>query len=94
MDGADQTISAKNVIVATGTRPRPVPGLEIDGDVVISSREALELPEVPSPVVIVGGGATGVEFAYVYRSYDAEVTVVEMLPHLLPNEDEEISGSA
>ena len=91
VDGRDQSISAKNIIVATGTRPRPVPGLEIDGDVVISSREALELPEAPSPVVIVGGGATGVEFAYMYRAYDADVTVVEMLPHLLPSEDEEIS---
>ena len=91
VDGEGGTLTAKNVIIATGTRPRPVPGLEIDGDVVISSREALELPEVPSPVVIVGGGATGVEFAYLYRAYDAEVTVVEMLPHLLPAEDEEIS---
>jgi dihydrolipoamide dehydrogenase len=91
VDGDARTITAKNIIVATGTRPRPVPGLEIDGDVVISSREALELPEAPSPVVIVGGGATGVEFAYLYRAYDAEVTVVEMLPHLLPSEDEEIS---
>ena len=91
VDGEGRIITAKNIIVATGTRPRPVPGLEIDGDVVISSREALELPEAPSPVVIVGGGATGVEFAYLYRAYDAEVTVVEMLPHLLPSEDEEIS---
>ncbi len=91
VDGDARTITAKNIIVATGTRPRPVPGLEIDGDVVISSREALELPEAPSPVVIVGGGATGVEFAYLYRAYDAEVTVVEMMPHLLPSEDEEIS---
>ena len=91
VDGSGQTLSAKNVILATGTRPRPVPGLEIDGNVVISSREALELPEAPSPVVIVGGGATGVEFAYMYRAYDADVTVVEMLPHLLPSEDEEIS---
>ena len=91
VDGDARTITAKNIIVATGTRPRPVPGLEIDGDVVISSREALELPEAPSPIVIVGGGATGVEFAYLYRAYDAEVTVVEMLPHLLPSEDEEIS---
>ena len=91
VDGDARTITAKNIIVATGTRPRPVPGLEIDGDVVISSREALELPEAPSPIVIVGGGATGVEFAYLYRAYDAEVTVVEMMPHLLPSEDEEIS---
>ena len=91
VDGDARTITAKNIIIATGTRPRPVPGLEIDGDVVISSREALELPEVPSPVAIVGGGATGVEFAYLYRAYDAEVTLVEILPHLLPSEDEEIS---
>ena len=91
VDSDARTITAKNIIVATGTRPRPVPGLEIDGDVVISSREALELPEAPSPIVIVGGGATGVEFAYLYRAYDAEVTVVEMMPHLLPSEDEEIS---
>ena len=91
VDGEARTITSKNIIIATGTRLRPVPGLEIDGDVVISSREALELPEAPSPVVIVGGGATGVEFAYLYRAYDAEVTVVEMLPHLLPSEDEEIS---
>ena len=91
VDGDGGTLKARNIIIATGTRPRPVTGLEIDGDVVISSREALELPEAPSPVVIVGGGATGVEFAYLYRSYDADVTVVEMMPHLLPSEDEEIS---
>ena len=91
VDGDGRTLAARNIIIATGARPRPVPGLEIDGDAVISSREALEIPEVPSPVVIVGGGATGVEFAYLYRAYDAEVTVVEILPCLLPAEDEEIS---
>jgi dihydrolipoamide dehydrogenase len=90
IDGGSQTLTARNVIIATGARTRPVPGLEVDGETLITSREALELPQVPSPVVIVGGGATGVEFAYLYRAYGADVIVVEMLPHLLPNEDEEI----
>ena len=86
-----QTLAARNIILATGARSRPLPGLEPDGKTVITSREALELPEVPSPVVIVGGGATGVEFAYLYRAYGADVTVVELLPRLVPSEDEEIS---
>ena len=89
-DGDSRTLTAKNVIIATGARTRPVPGLEVDGKTLITSREALELPEVPSTVVIVGGGATGVEFAYLYRAYGSEVTVLEMLPHLVPNEDEEM----
>jgi dihydrolipoamide dehydrogenase len=90
VEGAPQTLAAKNVIIATGARSRPIPGLEVDGEALITSREALELQEVPSPVVIVGGGATGVEFAYLYHAYGADVTVVEMLPNLIPNEDEEI----
>ena len=90
VEGGPQTLTAGSVIVATGARPRPVPGLEVDGETFITSREALELEEAPSPVVIVGGGATGVEFAYLYRAYGAEVTVVEMLPRLVPNEDEEM----
>jgi dihydrolipoamide dehydrogenase len=90
IEGDSRTLTAANVIVATGARTRPVPGLEVDGERLITSREALELSEVPSPVVIVGGGATGVEFAYLYRAYGADVTVVEMLPNLVPNEDEEM----
>ena len=86
-----QTLTAENVILATGARYRPLTGLEVDGEAIITSREALELTEVPSSVVIVGGGATGVEFAYLYRAYGADVTVVEVLPHLVPGEDEEIS---
>ena len=89
VDGTD--LSTQNVIVATGARERQLPGLPIDREVVITSREALELREVPSRVVIVGGGATGAEFAYIYRTYGAEVTIVELLPRLVPNEDEEIS---
>lgn len=90
VNGNAQILKTSNVVIATGARTRPIPGLLVDGEAIITSREALELPEVPSPVVIVGGGATGVEFAYLYKSYGAEVTVLEILPRLLPNEDEEI----
>ena len=91
VDGGERSFTAANVIIATGARPRPVPGLEVDGETIIGSREALELRDVPSPVGIVGGGATGVEFAYLYRAYGAEVTVIELMPRLVPNEDEEIA---
>ncbi len=86
-----RTLSAENVIIATGAKQRQIPSLPIDFQTVITSREALELRDVPRRVVIVGGGATGCEFAYVWRTYGAEVTIVELLPRLAPNEDEEIS---
>ena len=86
-----RVLDTENVILATGARFRPVPQLDIDEKVVISSRQALEMREIPQKVVIVGGGATGVEFAYLYRMYGSEVTIVEMLPRLVPLEDEEIS---
>ena len=84
-------VAAKNVIIATGVRPRSIPGLEVDGQRVMTSREALESREVPHRIVIIGGGATGAEFAYLYNAYGAEVTLIEMLPHVLPGEDEDIS---
>ena len=86
-----QTLSATNVIVATGARDRALPNMPVDRKVVITSREALELREVPSRVVVVGGGATGAEFAHIYRTYGAEVTIVELLPRLVPMEDEDVS---
>lgn len=86
-----RTLTAKNVIIATGARPTSIPGLEIDGQRVITSREALELRELPRRVVVIGGGAIGAEFAYLYNAYGVEVTIVEILPRLLPNEDEDIS---
>ena len=86
-----QTLSATNVIVATGARDRALPNMPVDRKVVITSREALELREVPSRVVVVGGGATGTEFAHIYRTYGAEVTIVELLPRLVPMEDEDVS---
>jgi dihydrolipoamide dehydrogenase len=87
-----QTLTAKNIIVATGARAITIPGLPLDGKDVITAREALELKELPSPIVIVGAGPIGMEFAYIYRAYGADVTVVEMLPHLLPREDPEVSA--
>ncbi len=87
-----RALTAKNIIIATGARPVSIPGLPIDGKSVITSREALELRELPSPIVIVGAGPIGMEFAYIYRAYGAKVTVIEMLPHLLPREDAEVSA--
>ena len=86
------SIDAKNVIIATGSRPRSIPPLPIDGDRVITSRESIVLDQLPASVVIVGGGAIGVEFAYIYRMYGVDVTIVELLPRLVPNEDEDISA--
>ncbi|WP_433215970.1 dihydrolipoyl dehydrogenase [Microtetraspora malaysiensis] len=84
----DQVIEGRNVVLATGSAPKSLPGLDIDGDKVISSDHALVLDRVPSSVVVLGGGVIGVEFASVWRSFGAEVTIVEALPHLLPLEDE------
>ena len=78
----------EHVILATGSVPKSLPGLEIDGNRVISSNHALTLDHVPSSVVVLGGGVIGVEFASVWRSFGADVTIVEALPHLLPPEDE------
>jgi dihydrolipoamide dehydrogenase len=86
-----QQLKAKNIILATGARPRSIPPLPVDGTDVISSRESIVLKELPESIVIVGGGAIGVEFAYLYQMYGVEVTIVELLPRLVPNEDEEIS---
>ena len=91
VDEGDQTLTTANVIIASGARFRELPSLPIDGHVVMTSRQALELREMPPRVVIVGAGATGVEFAYIYRSYGAEVAVVELLPRLVPLEDEDVS---
>lgn len=86
-----QRLNAKNIILATGARPRSIPPLPVDGDKIITSREAIVLDQLPASVVIVGGGAIGVEFAYIYRMYGVEVTIVELLPRLVPTEDEDIS---
>jgi dihydrolipoamide dehydrogenase len=82
------TYTGDHVVLATGSVPRSLPGLTIDGVRVITSDDALRLDRVPSSVVILGGGVIGVEFASVWRSFGAEVTIVEMAPQLLPLEDE------
>ena len=87
----DQTLTTTNMIIATGARDRNISTLPVDRKVVITSREALEMRDVPDRVVIVGGGATGAEFAHIYRTYGAEVTIVELLPTLIPMEDQDIS---
>ena len=86
-----RVVRAENFVLATGTRPRSIPALTVDGDLVMTSRHALELRQLPSSVAIVGAGATGVEFAYLYNAYGVEVTVIELMPRVVPSEDEEIS---
>jgi dihydrolipoamide dehydrogenase len=89
--GLDEPLDAKHVIIATGARPRTLPGLTPDGEVIFGSHEALILREPPEKAVIIGGGPIGVEFAQFWRAYGVDVTILEMLDHLLPLEDEEIS---
>ena len=84
-------ISSKNIILATGARPRSLPNLEINRKGIITSREALELKALPKAIGIVGAGAIGVEFAYLFNAYGVEVTIFEAQNHLVPNEDESIS---
>jgi dihydrolipoamide dehydrogenase len=84
----DAVYEADQVVLATGSEPRSLPGLDIDGTRVITSDDALRLDRVPSSVIVLGGGVIGVEFASVWRSFGADVTIVEMLPQLLPLEDE------
>ena len=87
-------LTAKNVILATGARARQLPGLEADGKFVWTYKEAMVPESFPKSLLVVGSGAIGIEFASFYRTLGAEVTVVEVLPRVLPVEDEEISGFA
>lgn len=89
-----ETLTAKNIIIATGAKPRMIPGVTADGERVITYRHALDLKDVPKSAVIVGAGPIGMEFATVWNRYGAAVTVVEMLPRVLPLEDEDISKEA
>jgi len=86
----DDTITGKNVILATGSYSRSLPGLEIGGRV-ITSEQALELDFIPKKVAVLGGGVIGVEFSSVWKSWGADVHIIEALPHLVPNEDESVS---
>ncbi len=86
-----ETINTKHTIIATGARPRSIPGVEIDRKKIISSSEAMILNEPPKSMLIIGAGAIGVEFAYFYNTFGTKVTLVEMMPSILPTEDKEIT---
>jgi len=93
-DGKTEEYSAKNIVLATGARARTFPGMEPDGKLIWTYREAMVPPSFPKSLLIVGSGAIGIEFASFYRTLGAEVTVVEVLDRVLPVEDEEISAFA
>jgi len=86
-NGKEETVAGKTIIIATGSEPARIPGVQVDGERVLTSTEALRLPEVPKTFLIVGGGAIGMEFASMLSSLGTQVTVVEMLPQVLPMED-------
>ncbi|MBM7604569.1 dihydrolipoamide dehydrogenase [Metabacillus crassostreae] len=88
----NEMLIPKNVIVATGSRPRSLPGLDIDGELVLTSDEALELESLPKSVIIVGGGVIGIEWASMLSDFDVEVTVLEYSDRILPTEDKEIAN--
>ena len=92
VEGDTQTLVAKEIILATGSSARSVPGIEIEHKRIITSDEAIGLKEVPKTLVIMGSGAVGVEFASIYRRFGSEVTIIELLPRLVPVEDEAISA--
>jgi dihydrolipoamide dehydrogenase len=92
-DGQKGTLTArKEIIVATGSTPRSVPGIEIDRKRIITSDEAIHLKEIPKSIVIMGSGAVGVEFGSIFRRFGSEVTIIELLPRIVPVEDEAVSA--
>jgi len=90
-DGKTTELTAKYIILATGSGARSLPGVTIDGKNILSNIEILQLPKVPKSLIIVGAGAVGVEFASLFNAFGSEVTMLEMLPRIVPLEDEEIS---
>jgi dihydrolipoamide dehydrogenase len=91
-DGQQQTLTArKEIVVATGSQPRRVPGIEIDRKRIITSDEAIGLKDIPKSIIVLGSGAVGVEFASIFRRFGSEVTIVELLPRIVPVEDEAVS---
>ena len=88
---ADREITVRSIVVATGSSPASIPGLETDGTTIITSTEALELSTVPGRVAIIGAGALGAEFACIWNAFDAKVALIEQEPSVLPNEDEELT---
>jgi dihydrolipoamide dehydrogenase len=89
--GGTRVLKTKNVIIATGARARALPGMTLDGERIIEYRKAMTLPAQPKSMIVIGAGAIGVEFASFYKTLGTEVTIVEYLPRLVPNEDAEVS---
>src|SRR5215217_229867 len=87
----DQKVTAESIIIATGVRPRPLPGAEFDGKTIISYKEAMSLETQPKSMLIIGGGPIGLEFGYFYNAIGTKVTLVELMDRILPGEDEEVS---
>ncbi len=92
-DGSKQVLEGANILIATGAKTRGLPQLPFNGTTVIGSREAMILPKQPASMIIIGAGAIGAEFAYIYNAYGTKVTVVEMLPQMLPVEDTEVGDA-
>ena len=90
-NGKTSEIEAKNIMLATGSEAQSLPGINFDGKTILSNREILALPEVPKSLIVVGAGAVGIEFASIYNTFGTAVTILEMLPRIVPIEDEEIS---
>jgi len=93
-EAGETRVQTKNVMIATGSRPRSLPFLPIDGTAILTSDELLQIKEIPKSLVVIGAGAVGIELASVFARFGTTVTVIEMLPRVLPLEDEEISGEA
>jgi len=89
-DGTKQALQGANIMIATGCKSKELPPFPFNGKTIISSKEAMNLPEQPKEMVIIGAGAIGVEFAYIYNAFGTKVTIIEMLPNILPVEDTEI----
>jgi dihydrolipoamide dehydrogenase len=90
-DGTTQIVETRHIIIATGGRARQLPTMPVDGTKIIGYREAMVLPQQPKSMIVVGSGAIGVEFAYVYNAMGTKVTIVEFMPRIVPVEDEDIS---
>jgi dihydrolipoamide dehydrogenase len=90
-DGKTQTITGKTILICTGARAKMLPNLKADGEKVMTSREALAIKTAPKSIIILGAGAIGVEFAYFFNAFGTKVTIIEMLPQLVPVEDTEVA---
>jgi dihydrolipoamide dehydrogenase len=93
-ESGETRVETKNVVLATGSRPKSLPGITPDGKAIITSDEILQLKEIPRSLIVIGAGAVGIEFASMFARFGSTVTVIEMLPRILPLEDEEISAQA